>query len=196
MIVESYQDAKDKFLSGDFSVEKFFLQNGFFLEYGYCRLLSGDVKTALSAFNKILDYDFRADWAKKIIGFIEGNIISIPSYFQIRNFLEIDLNLLLKAGQAQFIENIINCADLLYEENPESYKFIARVMLYNDFAEIALYFLKKARDKFYYDPEMHVMLANCYFKQGDKAAAVNALNDCLSIMPEYLPAKKFLEKLI
>lgn len=196
MIVESYQDAKNKFLSGDFSVEKFFLNNDYFLEYGYCRLLSGDVDEALIAFNKILDYDFRADWAKKLIGLIKGNILSLPSYFQIRNFLEIDLNLLIKAGQAQFVENIINCADLLYEDNPESYKFIARVMLYNDFIEIALFYLEKAKDKFYYDPEMHVMLANCYLKVGKKAAAINSLNSCLKIMPEYLPAKKLLEKLV
>lgn len=196
MIVESYQDAKNKFLSGDFSVEKFFLNNGFFLEYGYCRLLSGDTEEALLAFNKIRDFDFRADWAKKLIGFIKGHISSLPSYFQIRNFLEIDLNLLIKAGQAQFVENIINCADILYEENPESYKFIARVMLYNDFVEFALYYLERARDKFYYDPEMHVMLANCYLKEGKKASAVDSLNSCLEIMPEYLPARKLLEKLV
>ena len=41
MNLESYQDAKNKLLSGDFSVGSFFKENGYVLEYGYSRLLSG-----------------------------------------------------------------------------------------------------------------------------------------------------------
>lgn len=194
MILESYQDAKNKFLSGDYSVEFFFNQNNYVLEYAYCKLLSGDVKTAESEFAKIRNNDFRADWAKKLIQFINGYVLHVPSYFQIRNFLEIDLNLLINAGQAKFVENIINGADLFYSVNIESYKFIARVMLYNDFADIALHYLTKAKDKFYYDPEMHIMLANCYLKKGDKDLAKKSTQACLTILPEYLPAKNFLAK--
>ena len=195
MIVESYRDAKNKFLSGDFSVESFFNQNNYILEYAYCKLLSGDIKTADAEFSKIADYDFRADWAKKMIQFIKGQVLHLPSYFQIRNFLEIDLNLLINAGQAEFVENIINGADLFYSINLESYKFISRVMLYNDFVEIALHYLLLAKDKFYYDPEMHFMLANCYMKKGDKDLAKKSTQACLSIVPEYFPAKKLLDKL-
>lgn len=196
MILESYQDAKNKFLSGDFSDEKFFFQNDFLLEFGYCRLLDGDVKMAKEAFGKVASNDVRADWAKKLIQFIEGYVSIVPSYFQIRNFLEIDLNLLIKAGQAQFVENIINGADLFFSVNPESYKFIARVMLYNDFTDVALHYLLKAKDKFYYDPEMHFMLATCYLKRGEKALARAEVRNCLAILPEYFPAKNLLKFLI
>ena len=192
---ESYQDAKKKFLLGDFSLGNFFNKNGFILEYGYCSLLSGDVELADSVFAKIAEQDLRADWGGKLIQFINGYVSIVPSYFQIRNFLEIDLNLLLQAKQAQFVENIINGADLFYSINPESYKFIARVMLYNDFTNIALYYLKKAKDKFYYDPEMHLMLANCHIKTGKKELAQESIKNCLAILPEYSPAKKLQTKI-
>lgn len=193
---ESYKDAKNKFLSGDFfSAENFFLQNNFVLEYAYCKLLSGDLESAKAEFSKIEEVDFRADWAKKLIQFIEGYVLNVPSYFQVRNFLEIDLNLLIKTHQSQFVENIINGADLFYSVNPESYKFISRVMFYNDFIDIALYYLKKAKEKFYYDPEMHFMFANCYIKKGEIPMAKEAIKNCLAILPEYFPAKKLLNSL-
>lgn len=193
---ESYQDAKKLFLSGDFSSETFFKQNGFMLEYGYCRLLSGDVEDARSAFIEVAENDFRADWGLKLIQFIKGYVLIVPSYFQIRNFLEIDLDLLLRARQPQFVENIINGADLFYSINPESYKFISRVMLYNDFTEVALYYLTKAKEKFYHDPEMHFMLANCYIKIGEKSLAKESIKNCLAILPEYSPAKKLQASLL
>lgn len=195
MNTESYLEAKNKFLSGDLSVEDFFSKNNFLLEYGYCKLLSGDVSAAKNAFLKIANNDFRADWAVKLIQFIDCYVTILPSYFQIRNFLEIDLNLLIQHGQAQFVENIINGADLFYSVNPESYKFIARVMINNDFLEVALLYLNKAKDKFYYDPEMHFMFANCYIKKNQIDKAKESLKNCLLILPKYFPAKMLLEKL-
>lgn len=192
MTVDSYKEAKEKFLSGDYSNSEFFLQNNFILEYAYCKLLSGDAQGAKKEFAKIAKNDFRADWGKKLIQFIEGYVTYTPSYFQIRDFLEIDLNLLLQAKRPDYIESIINGADIFYSINPESYKFISRVMFNNDFADVALYYLKKAKDKFYYDPEMHYMFANCYIKQGEISLAKESLETCLSILPEYFPAKKLL----
>lgn len=195
MTIESYQDAKKKFLLGDYSVEIFFNQNNYILEYAYCKLLSGDSQKAKFEFAKIENQDFRANWGKNLIQFIEGYVTRVPSYFQIRNFLELDLNLLIQARQPQFVENIINGADLFYSINPESYKFISRVMLHNDFSEIALYYLNKAKDKFYYDPEMHFMLANCHLKRNEINLAKESIKNCLSILPDYYPAKKLQDKL-
>lgn len=196
MNLESYKDAKVKLLSGDFSVESFFHQNNYALEYGYCCLLSGYVDMARVAFEKIADCDMRADWALKLIQFIKRYVSETPTYFQVRNFLEIDLNMLIQSGQAQFVENIINGADIFYSINPESYKFIARVMLNNDFVDLAVFYLNKAKDKFYYDPEMHYMLATCYMKKGEKLLARAEIRNCLAILPEYFPAKNLLAKLI
>ena len=195
MNLESYRETKSKFLSGDYSGEKFFRENDCFLEYGYCKFLQGKLDEAKQSFDKIKSFDFRASWALKLIQFILSSNITMPSYFQIRNFLEIDLNLLLQAGQAEFIENILKYSDLLYKINPETYKFISRVMLNNNFEDVAIYYLMKAKDKFYYDPEMHFMLANCYIKKGDKSLAKESLKVCLSILPRYYPAKKLLDSL-
>lgn len=195
MSVISYQNAKNRFLSGDYSVKDFFKQNNFILESAYCSLLLGDVDTSDEEFSTIQDINVRADWGKKLIQFVKCDILNLPSYFQIRNFLEIDLNLLIQAEQAQFVENIINGADLFYSVNPESYKFISRVMFNNDFTDIALHYLNKAKDKFYYDPEMHFMLANCYIQKGERQNAREAIRNCLNIFPEYFPAIKLLSKL-
>lgn len=194
MSVKSYIEAKEKFLSGDYqSTQDFFKENGFIVEYGYCKLFSGDCNDAKMIFSKASDFDFRANWAKKLIQFIEGRVYSMPSYFQIRNFLEIDLNLLIKAQKPDFVENIINGADLFYSINQESYKFIARVMLFNEFQTIALHYLNKAKEKFYYDPEMHLMMAHCHRQSGNIDLAKTSVHNCLSILPNYTPAKKLLE---
>lgn len=196
MSATSYKEAKESFLSNDFaSSETFFKENNFMLEYGYCKLLSGKADDAKLIFKGLADIDLRADWAEKLIQFIEGYVPNVPTYFQIRNFLEIDLNLLVNSGQPEYVENIINGADLFFSANPESYKFIARVMFNNGYDELAFYFLKKAEEKFYYDPELHLMLANCYLKNGEKLLAKKALNNCLRILPDYFPAKKLLEKI-
>ena len=193
MTIESYNEAKKLFLSGDYtSAESFFEQHDCLVEYGYCKLLAGDFGVAKSIFKTAAGNDFRANWAEKLVQFIEGRVSDMPSYFQIRNFLEIDLNMLIFNKKPDFVENIINGADLFYSVNQESYKFIARVMLFNDFNGVALHYLKKAKDKFYYDPEMHLMLANCYIKMDENRLAKQSINNCLTILPDYLPAKNLL----
>ena len=196
IVLESYLEAKNKFLSGDFvGAEIFFAQNNFVLEYGYCKLLSGDFAGAKAIFSTIASTDLRADWAGKLIQFVEGYVAFPPSFFQIRNFLEIDLNLLIQAKRPEYVENIINGADIFYSINPESYKFIARVMMFNDYLSIAVHYLMKAKDKFYYDPEMHFMLAQCYMKTGEIVLAKQSIKACLSILPNYIPAVVLKDKL-
>jgi len=196
MVFESYLEAKNRFLIGDFvGAEIFFKQNNFILEYGYCKFFSGDFASAKVIFRTIASSDLRADWAEKLIQFVEGYVAFPPSFFQIRNFLEIDLNLLIQAKRPEFVENIINGADIFYSVNPESYKFIARVMMFNDYLSIAVHYLMKAKDKFYYDPEMHFMLAQCYIKTGEILLAKQSINVCLSILPNYIPAVALKNKL-
>ena len=70
--------------------EDFFKSNGYNLEYGYCLLLDGNLSNAEIVLRQV--DSIRADWAVKLIPFMQGYVEILPTYFQIRNFLEIDIN--------------------------------------------------------------------------------------------------------
>lgn len=192
----TYSEAKKKLAECNFlDCESYFESNRHFLEFGYCKLLRGNLQEAKEILALVRASDVRADWASTLIQFIEQYVKVVPSYFQIRNFLEIDINLLIKSAQSAYVENIINGADLFFSVNPESYKFIARVLINNDFHEVAFDFLLRAKDNFYFDPELHLMMAQCYIKQGNLKLAKASVGNCLSILPEYFPAKEILKRL-
>ena len=90
-----YNLAKKKLESGITDYKDFFKENGNILEYGYCLILEGQLDKAEQVL-KTID-SIRADWAVKLIPFMKGHVEILPTYFQIRNFLEIDINLLLLA---------------------------------------------------------------------------------------------------
>ncbi|MCQ2789939.1 MAG: hypothetical protein MJ229_06140 [bacterium] len=190
-----YLTAKKEFLNGNYQVEKFFKSNNFTLEYAYCQFFKGDLSNAIKEFQKISDTDIRADWAIKLIDIINHNIKSFPSYLQVRNFLEVDINLLLLAKKPEYIEEIINSSDFLYSINNEAYKLIGRTMFNNEFLDIALFYLLKAKNNFFKDPETHFLLATCYLQKGTNDLAIKSLKNCLDILPNYLPAQKLLKKI-
>lgn len=191
----SYNEALTLLLNGDGSCAEYFKDKNCMLEYGYSLICTRKLGEAKQIFKQIED-DIRADWAIKLINLIENKIDKLPSYFQIRNFLEIDLNILLSAKCPDYIENIINAADFLYNINQESYKFIARFLYNNNFEELALYYLLKSKNKFYKDPEMHYLMAHCYIKMNHIDLAKKSLNACIQIIPDYLPAKRLRDTLI
>lgn len=60
----------------------------------------------------------------------------------------------------------------------------------------AMFFLRRAKDKFYNDPELHYLLAYIYYyNDEDYGKCEKALDTCLRILPEYSPAKKLLARL-
>lgn len=190
-----YLTAKKNFLNGNYQVEDFFKNNNFILEYAYCKFLQGNIPQALTEFQKIAELDIRADWAIKLIDIINHSVKRLPSYLQVRNFLEVDINLLLMAKKPEYIEEIINSSDFLYSINQEAYKLIGRTMFYNDFLDIALFYLLKSKNNFYKDPETHFLLALCYIQKQTNNLAIKSLHNCLNLLPNYLPAKKLLKKI-
>ncbi len=190
-----YLTARKELLNGNYQVENFFKNNNFILEYAYCNFFQGNLPQALAEFQKIADSDIRADWAIKLIDIINHSVKRLPSYLQVRNFLEVDINLLLMAKKPEYIEEIINSSDFLYSINQEAYKLIGRSMFNNDFLDIALFYLLKSKNNFYQDPETHFLLALCYIQKQTNDLAIKSLRNCLNILPNYLPAKKLLEKI-
>lgn len=192
----NYQEAKTELLNSEAVLsQEYFEKHKCWLELGYCKLFQNDRKGARECFNKIAEANPRARWALVLIELLEGNNDAKPTYFQIRNFLEIDIDLFIKNAQADYVERIINCGDMFFTINPESYKFIARVLLNNDFPSVAMVFLKRGKENFYFDPELHYMMAICYFKENEKQFARQSLLKCLSIVPNYYPAKEMLKTL-
>lgn len=190
-----YKTAKKDLESGIISDNiNFFKDNQYNLEYGYSLILSGQLQEAEKVLRKI--ESLRADWAVKFIPFMKGYVEVFPTYFQIRNFLEIDINLLIKAKQSDYISYVLGGADLFYSVNCESYKYFARVMMNNGFFDISKNYMDKARDKTYNDPELHFMYCQYFIHLRDIDNALVAINACLEILPEYYPAIKIKEALL
>ena len=154
----------------------FFKANGMLLEEGYCELLSDKLNDAKRTFTK-------------------NYIQFFPSYLQIRNFLEIDIGLLIKAGLNEYVENVINSADIFFQINQESYKFIARALINYDYWEVAKIFLNKGVERCYNDPELHFIYGNYHLKHNNRLLALHEFETSLEVLPDYFPAKKMIKEL-
>ena len=196
MVLLDYKKAKEKLLAGfGEDCQQFFVKNGCVLEDAYSNFFAGDLEYAKRQFELIEDVDIRAHWALFEISLIEGDVQEYPSYFEIRNFLEIDLNILITYCQGTFVEKIIRYADYMYTINPEVHKFIGRVLYNNGLKEQGLFFLNRAKSYFYHDPELHFLLSYIYFLDKDYVKAQKSVEDCLRILPDYFPAKDMKKKL-
>lgn len=195
-MISDYKTAKGKLLTElDKDCQQFFIKKGYILENGYFELLSDNIEKAKILFNAIKDSDIRAHWAAFMISMIEADIREYPSYFELRNFLEIDLNILINYFKGDYVEKIVRYADFLFTINPEVHKFIGRVFYNNGYYEQGMFFLDRAKNYFYHDPELHYLIAYIYYDQNNLEKCKKALDDCIYILPEYYPAVNLLKKI-
>lgn len=166
---------------------------GMHFEYGRCELLNGNLENAKRVWQNIKEESSPLLWSKSLVEFINLYVVHIPTFFQIRAFLEVDLDALLKAGHIEYCENIVNGAHLFAQNNQESYKFIGRVFVNNSYFDLAELFLKRAKDICYVDPEVHFLLAKCHLHNNNIKEAQKALNTSIEKGYGYYPAKKLLE---
>jgi tetratricopeptide (TPR) repeat protein len=156
------------------------------VEHAYLLLLEGDMELAKEIFEK-LDSP-RANWGKSLVEILTGFLEHYPSYFGIRNFLEIDLDFFLKNEKVDYVEMLLGSIDILSGINQESYKYVARVMYENRFYKVAKEYLDKSKDIFYNDAELHFMYAKYYLHFREYEKADFHLDECLKILPDYYPA--------
>lgn len=195
-MITSYKKAKENLLTGlNLDCQQFFGKNGFGLENAYSLLFNEDLEKAKFAFSQIKDSDVRAKWALFMISLIEGNVKEYPTYLQLRNFLEIDLNLLIHYFKGDYVEKIIRYCDFMFTINPEVYKFIGRVLYNNNLEQQALFFLEKAKSYFWHDPELHYLLAYIYSQNDNKTEALKCIENCLDVLPKYFPAEDLKRKI-
>lgn len=168
---------------------------GYLYEYGRCLLLQGKFDKAKSLWLSIDPNSSAVLWGRSLIEFIELYVEHLPTFFQIRSFLEMDLDALLNANLIGYCENIINGADLFAKSNTESYKFIARVLVNNHYHKLAEVFLEKAKEICYVDPEVHFLCAKCSLFKNDTKEAKKSLKIAIDKGFGYYPAKKLLNEI-
>jgi len=192
--MQKYEQHKKDFLSGRIKgCKTYFEKNNYCIEAAYCSVVLDELSKANGFFERAKEYDNRARWGLFLLQMINRDIKTSPTYFQLRNFLEIDLNILLLYCKGDYIESIIKYADYMAYYNPECYKFIGRVFWANGFIPAAKLFLNRAKDKFYHDPELHYLIAYiAYHEDKNIETCKKSLNTCLELLPEYAPAKTLL----
>lgn len=164
-------------------------------EFGRCELMRGNIEETKNIWSKIKNETPATLWGRSLLEFINLYVIHTPSFFQIRAFLEVDLDALLKANLITYCENIVNGAHIFEQTNQESYKFIGRVFINNGYFDLADLFLQKAKNVCYVDPEVHFLLAKCHIHNNDIEPAKKALKTSIEKGYGYFPAKKLLLEL-
>lgn len=157
------------------------------IEQAYFEIINDNLEVAAGIFDA-LDSP-RAKWGSVLIQIIKGYINNYPTYFEIRNFLEIDLDFLIKNKKINYVEQLLGALDLLVGINQEIYKYVARVMFENNYTSVSKKYLDKSKDIFYNDPELHFMYAKYFIKTNDYELADYHLEECLDVLPDYVPAK-------
>lgn len=156
------------------------------VEHAYFSILNDDLKSAEAVFCS-LDSP-RAKWGISFVQILEGFLQNFPTYFGIRNFLEIDLDFLIKNEKISYIEQVLGSLEILTDINQETYKYVARVMFENNFFNSAKEYLEKSKNIFYKDPELHFLYAKYYLKTCNYENSLWHLDECLRIIPYYFPA--------
>ncbi len=172
----------------------YFKNNNYLIEYIYALIMTDNLEEAEKLSEQI--DSVRADWVLKLIPIMQGKLKEYPTYFQIRNFLEIDISMLFKANKKEYIQCILNEADIFQEINSESYKFLGRVLLKNDYPYQAKMFLDRSLNQYYNDVELHYLFVEYYLYMKDFTNAKRAAENCIKINPDYYPAKKTLNELM
>ena len=191
-----YEQVKTDFLAGRLKgCKDYFEKNNYPLETGYCYLILENLKKAEKMFQISAQDNIRGHWGRCLTQMVKDKLYLDPTYFEVRNFLEIDLSILITYYKGKYIENVLQYADYMASLNPECYKFIGRAFWANKLMPAANYYLGKAKDVLYNDPELHYLLAYIHYTDNDIDLAKKEINTCLEILPEYAPPKMLLNRI-
>lgn len=160
----------------------------------YCLFIMGEIDEALVLLNLIRNSSPAVNWLLALISIIKGENTEIPSFLQIRNFYENDLNMLIFYKNFEFTKKIFMNLSFLARYNKEVYKLTARVLLDNGAAQDAVMYLKKSIDIYYKDPEVHFILAETYASLGDIEKAKKEYKTSNEVTGGYYPAEKKLRE--
>lgn len=163
------------------------------IESAYLAILNDDLQLASAIFES-LDSP-RARWGLILVSVLEGFIKIYPTYFDIRNFLEIDMDFLIKNEKIDYVQMLLGALDFFSSINQETYKYVARVMYENKYHKSAREYMEKSKKVFYNDPELHFMYAKYFYESGNYKDAEFYIDECIRILPDYFPAKQMKQKI-
>ncbi len=174
---------------------EFFLKADEKYQAGFCYLLTGnDFETQKLWYSHCPDSP-AVQWGKCLLDFINLRPSpKIPSFLQVRNFLEMDMGYFIKANKIRYTENILKNSELLMSVNLEAYKLIGRVLLNFGFYSMAKNYLNKSVEVFNRDPETYYYLAQYNYVTEDYKESIKALLKSLELNSYYIPASILLEK--
>lgn len=130
-------------------------------------------------------------WCNYLISLHE-NKLSLrfhPSFLQVRNFLELTVQGLLRSGNSDLLHKIENNIDLLLDINLDAYKLIG--ISYYLFGDInsAKEILTQCLDLNRYDGELYYHLSKVYTDLGDYETAYKMIKNARVMMPNHYASK-------
>lgn len=161
------------------------------VEQAYLAILKNDLDLALNMF---FEKDCsRSRWGIVLVKTLKGENDVVPTYFEIRNFYEIDLDFFIKNKKFDYVDLLLNISSYWIEINQEIYKYIARVLFENKIDTLAVEYLEKSKNILYNDPEMHFMFAKYFLNIKEYENSYYHIKECLKVVPDYYPARKIFE---
>ena len=158
------------------------------VESAYLAILNDNLSLASAIFESIDSP--RARWGMILVSILDGFMYVYPTFFDIRNFLEIDIDFLIKNEKVDYVQMLLGALEFFSNINQETYKYVARVMYENKYYKVAREYMEKSKKIFYNDPELHFMYAKYFYVAGSFAEALFYIDECIKILPNYYPAKQ------
>lgn len=122
------------------------------------------------------------------------NIHNCPSFFTIRQFLELTVYLLLRSNNQYYIKLLIKNLNKLRSINSDSEKFIGYAHFYSGDLDSAIFFLNNSIQRNAYDGEIYFMLGKVYLQKGSINDALAMLESAHLLLPDHAPTKELLDK--
>ena len=161
----------------------------------YCKLLNQEEDRALSMILPVKGSSSAINWLISLIKLLKDDLSYPPTYMQIRNFYEQDLNLFFIYTLEDYINKLLMRSQFYEYYNREIYKYNARVLLNYDFTALAEEYIVHSRDIYYNDPETHYILGDIYMRKGQRKEARKEFEISNKVSSEYLPAKEKIREL-
>jgi len=173
---------------------KIFKQTNELYKYAYCQFLLKNINEARKLWSK-LPISPAQNWSLFFCELFFDKTTTVPSFLQIRAFLERDLNMFLKLTLTEYVQKIIDISDFLFDINPETNKLIAKTFLYNNYPQYAKEYFDRAFDYTNQDAELYYLLGVYNYAIGEISDAKYSFQKALTLNENYIPAKNLLQKI-